>query len=68
MFDPVVSDDDPGVCLHIVKDIVTAHGGTVTGDNNAGGGSVFTITLPLNDENSADDDDVEEAVIIEEDE
>ena len=64
MFDPVVSDDDPGVCLYIVKDIVTAHGGTVTGDNNAGGGSVFTITLPL----SNSDDDIEEAVIIEEDE
>jgi streptogramin lyase len=59
MFDPVVSDDDPGVCLSIVKDIVTAHGGTVTGDNNAGGGSVFTITLPLEQEV------IEEAVIME---
>lgn len=65
MFDPVVSDDDPGVCLHIVKDIVTAHGGTVTGDNNAGGGSVFTITLPLD---GVDDDDVEEAVLMDDDE
>ncbi|MBR5988029.1 MAG: hypothetical protein IK003_00700 [Prevotella sp.] len=62
MFDPVVSDDDPGVCLSAVKDIVTAHGGTVTGDNNAGGGSVFTITLPL--ENA----DVEEAVLMDDDE
>jgi signal transduction histidine kinase len=62
MFDPVVSDDDPGVCLSVVKDIVTAHGGTVTGDNNAGGGSVFTITLPL--ENA----DVEEAVLMDEEE
>ena len=60
MFDPVVSDDDPGVCLSIVKDIVTAHGGTVTGDNNPGGGSVFTITLPLEQP-----EEVEEAVIIE---
>ena len=60
MFDPVVSDDDPGVCLHIVKDIVTAHGGTVVGDNNAGGGSVFTITLPLDGMG----DDVEEAVLM----
>lgn len=64
MFDPVVSDDDPGVCLFIVKDIVTAHGGTVTGDNNAGGGSVFTITLPLGNK---PDDDVEEAVLMDED-
>ena len=61
MFDPVVSDDDPGVCLHIVKDIVTAHGGTVTGDNNAGGGSVFTITLPLD---GVGGDDVEDAVLM----
>ena len=60
MFDPVVSDDDPGVCLSIVKDIVTAHGGTVTGDNNAGGGSVFTITLPLERE-----EEVEDAVMME---
>ena len=59
MFDPVVSDDDPGVCLHIVKDIVTAHGGTVTGDNNPGGGSVFTITLPLEQP-----EEIEEAVLM----
>ena len=59
MFDPVVSDDDSGICLSIVKDIVTAHGGTVTGDNNAGGGSVFTITLPLEQP-----EEVEEAVLM----
>ena len=63
MFDPVVSDDDPGICLSIVKDIVTAHGGTVTGDNNAGGGSVFTITLPLEQP-----EEVEEAVLMDDDE
>ena len=61
MFDPVVSDDDPGVCLHVVKAIVTAHGGTVTGDNNAGGGSVFTITLPLEQP-----EEIEEAVLMDE--
>ena len=59
MFDPVVSDDDPGVCLHIVRDIVAAHGGTVTGDNNPGGGSVFTITLPLDQP-----EEIEEAVLM----
>ena len=63
MFDPVVSDDDPGVCLHIVKDIVTAHGGTVVGDNNAGGGSVFTITLPLEEAEV-----IEEAVLMDDEE
>ena len=63
MFDPVVSDEDTGICLSVVKDIVTAHGGTVTGDNNAGGGSVFTITIPLQK-----DDDVEEAVLMDDEE
>ncbi|MBQ8989004.1 MAG: hypothetical protein IJ067_04880 [Prevotella sp.] len=67
MFDPVVSDDDPGVVLSVVKDIVTAHGGTVTGDNNAGGGSVFTITLPL-EAQVHHDDEIEEAVLMDEDE
>ena len=37
---------------------------TVIGDNNAGGGAVFTITLPLDNP----DDDVEEAVIMDDDE
>ena len=62
MFDPMVSDEDTGVCLSVVKDIVTAHGGTVTGDNNAGGGSVFTITLPL----GKAEEEVEEAVLMDE--
>jgi hypothetical protein len=64
MFDPVVSDEDTGICLSVVKDIVTAHGGTVEGDNNAGGGSVFTITLPL----GTSDDEVEEAVLMDDEE
>jgi signal transduction histidine kinase len=59
MFDLMVSDDDSGVCLSIVKDIVTAHGGTITGDNNPGGGSVYTINLPLEQE-----EEVEEAVLM----
>jgi len=63
MFDPMVSDDDSGVCLFIVNDIVQAHGGTVVGDDNAGGGTVFTITLPISKPDKPDDE-VEEAVII----
>ncbi len=61
MFDPLVGDDDPGVCLYVVNDIVLAHGGTVKGDNNPGGGSVFTITLPLE---PFENDEVEEAVLM----
>ena len=65
MFDPVVSDEDPGVCLFIVKDIVAAHGGTVKGDNNAGGGSVFTINLPLE---NPEEEVIEDAVLMDDDE
>ena len=58
MFEPMMGDDDE-VGLNIVKDIVTAHGGDIRADDNTGGGTVFTITLP------SSDSDIEEAVIIE---
>jgi two-component system OmpR family sensor kinase len=37
-----------GLGLSIVAAIAEAHGGNATGANAAGGGAVFTITLPLN--------------------
>lgn len=61
VFAPVVGDDDV-VGLNTVKDIVTAHGGTVEATENPSGGSVFTITLPL------DEVVVEEAVLMEDEE
>ncbi len=61
MFDQEVGDEDSGICLYIVKSIVDAHGGTVVGDNNPGGGTQFTITLPLGPDKS---DEVEEAVLM----
>ncbi|WP_081832049.1 two-component regulator propeller domain-containing protein [Prevotella sp. P6B1] len=60
IFDPMVSDDDSGISLFFVKAIVEMHGGTITAENNPSGGSVFTITLPV--EAAA-----EEAVMLDED-
>ena len=48
IFDPMVSDDDSGISLFFVKAIVEMHGGTITAENNPSGGSVYTITLPVN--------------------
>ena len=61
IFDPMISDDDSGMSLFFVKAIVEMHGGTINAENNPGGGSVFTITLPL------DEDNVEEAVMMDDD-
>ena len=47
IFDPMVSDDDSGISLFFVKAIVEMHGGTITAENNPTGGSVYTITLPV---------------------
>jgi len=61
MFDHLMDEDD-GVNLYIVKDIITAHGGTITGDDNPGGGTLMSITLP------SADVEVEEAVFMDDDE
>ncbi len=36
-----------GIGLHLVKEFVTLHQGTVTIRDNAGQGSIFTVTLPV---------------------
>jgi two-component system sensor histidine kinase VicK len=42
------SDQGTGLGLFISKNIIEAHGGTITGQNNKDGkGATFTITLPL---------------------
>jgi hypothetical protein len=36
-----------GIGLYVVREIVTAHGGTVGVENEPDGGARFTIRLPL---------------------
>lgn len=62
MFDPYIggNSEDEGIGLDTVKQIVDAHHGTIKADDNPGGGTVFTITLPV------EDPEIEEAMIIEE--
>ena len=42
-----IENDTEKTNLHLVADIVNAHAGTVKGEGNIGGGTVFTITIPL---------------------
>ena len=56
-FDPIVNGE--GVGLDRVKDIIVAHGGTITVKDNPGGGAIFVITLPM------DIEVIEEAEMIE---
>jgi len=57
LFDPFIGEESIG--LDVVKQIVDAHHGVISVADNPGGGTVFTITLPI------EDPDIEEAVIIE---
>ena len=57
-----IENDSEGTNLHLVADIVQSHGGTVRGEGNIGGGTVFTITLPLIPE------EIEEAVMMDDEE
>ena len=59
MFDPFIGEEEENLRLDMVKQIVDAHHGTVKADDNPGGGTVFTISLPI------EDPDIEEAVVIE---
>ena len=59
LFEPFLGDESENLRLDMVKQIVDAHHGTIKADDNPGGGTVFTITLPV------EDPDIEEATIIE---
>ena len=41
-----------GLGLAICLSVVTAHGGTITARNRAGGGARFSFTLPMEDTNN----------------
>jgi PAS domain S-box-containing protein len=43
---PTTTTPGLGLGLHIAREIVRLHGGTITAGNRAGGGSQFTIELP----------------------
>ncbi len=52
LFGKFVSKSDrakgTGLGLYLSKAIVEAHGGEISGENNPGGGAVFSFTLPVN--------------------
>jgi hypothetical protein len=56
-----IENDQEGTNLHLVADIAKSHGGTVKGEMNIGGGTIFTISLPLIPEV------IEEAVMMDDD-
>ncbi|MDR0939425.1 MAG: response regulator [Mediterranea sp.] len=41
------SDNSTGIGLHLTHELVEVHRGTIGYDERAGGGSVFTVTLPV---------------------
>ena len=61
MFAPPVANDET-LSLHEVKDIVEAHGGSLRADDNKPHGTVFYITLPIDEYDNSTP--VEEAVVV----
>jgi signal transduction histidine kinase/serine phosphatase RsbU (regulator of sigma subunit)/FixJ family two-component response regulator len=49
------SNEGSGIGLALVKELVALHGGTITADSRPGGGSTFTVSIPLGREHLADD-------------
>lgn len=50
------SGESVGVGLHLTHELVTVHKGNIKYDENTGGGSVFTVVLPLSEQSYEDKD------------
>jgi PAS domain S-box-containing protein len=49
------SNEGSGIGLALVKELVGLHGGTITAGSQPGGGTVFTVSIPLGRSHLADD-------------
>ena len=51
LFEPFVTTkpNGMGIGLSVCRNIVESHGGKITADERASGGTVFRVTLPINE-------------------
>ena len=62
MFD---ADVDSGIGLDVIKRIVDFHRGSVHAEDNPGGGTIFIVQLPADNNPTVNEIPIEDAVIVE---